>query len=357
MQDNGDSLKLPADTAKAMAMQLISATGVPDHTASVVASALVDADLEGKTTHGLLQLPVYLHRLKAGTIDPQGQLETVQEGAAFAVCDAHCMLGHAAALQAMAMAMTKARHAGVAVVSVRGATHFGVAGRYARQAAAEGLIGIAMANTRPMIAAPGGAEAIVGNNPLAIAIPTRSTPVVLDMAMSATSMGAIRMAAATGVPIEPGLAVDDQGIPTTDPVAAISGMLAPAGGAKGFGLALVVDLLCGLLSGGAMGTEVASNYAPPEQPADCSWLFIAIDPSAFGDMTEITARAETYVNTVERARRTPGAGPAHVPGRRNANADSTTENHIIIPRSTVEKLQLFAMEIGLPDLIAWPKTT
>ncbi|WP_349367016.1 MAG: Ldh family oxidoreductase [Nitratireductor rhodophyticola] len=346
MQEKDRYLTLQPDTAKAMAQQLIAATGVPDRTAELVASALVSADLQGKSSHGLLQLPVYLKRLKAGTIDPRGELETLQEGAAFAVCDAHCMLGHAAAPQAMALAIKKARLAGIAAVSVRRGTHFGVAGHYARQAAKDGLVGIAMANTRPMIAAPGGAEAIVGNNPLAIAIPTRSAPVVLDMAMSATSMGAIRMAAAAGAPIDPGLAVDDQGLPTTDAVAAISGMLAPAGGAKGFGLALVVDLLCGLLSGGAMGAEVASSYGPPDDPAECSWLFIAIDPSVFGDGSATTARAEAYVTAVERSSRVPGTGAAHVPGRRRQGARRQAQDQVPVSRLTITALKTLAAELG-----------
>jgi len=350
MQDKGDDLTLQAASARAMATELIMATGVPEATAVAVASALVEADLQGKRSHGLLRLPVYLRRLKAATIDPLGRLKILNQGAAFAVCDAQRMLGHAAAPQAMALAVKKARQAGVAVVAVRGATHFGVAGRYARQAASEGLVGIAMANTRPMIAAPGGAEAIVGNNPLAVAIPTRSAPVVFDMAMSASSMGAIRMAAAAGLPIEPGLAVDDQGLPTTDPVAAISGMLAPAGGAKGFGLALVVDLLCGLLSGGTMGAEVASNYGPPDDPAECSWLFIAIDPSLFGDHTAIAARAEAYVQAVEASRRVPGTGGAHVPGRHGLDLSAQAKGQVRVSRPTMTALENFAVEFGMPGL-------
>lgn len=347
MQKNDEFSRLPAAQAQAFAVDLIVATGVPIGTAELVASALVSADLERKTSHGLLQLPIYLRRLQAGTIDPTAELEVLQNGDAFAVCDAHSMLGHAGATQAMALAIKKARDAGVAIVSVRRATHFGVAGLYVRQAAEQGFIGFAMTNTRPMIAAPGGAEAIVGNNPLAVGIPTQSAPVVFDMAMSASSMGAIRMAAASGVPIEPGLAVDDQGMPTIDPVTAISGMLAPAGGAKGYGLALVVDLLCGLLSGGAMGEEVTSNYAPVDTPAECSSLFIAIDTSVFGDLTAITARAEAYVKTVESSRRAAVAGSAHVPGRRNLEGQTNPENQIFVSRSTIDALRSFASEVGV----------
>jgi len=332
MQNTGNYVTLQSDTARTMAQQLIAATGVPERVAKDVASALVSADLRGRSSHGLLQLPVYLKRLKAKTIDPLGELEILREGTAFAVCDAHCMLGHAAAPQAMALTTRKARQAGIAAVSVRRGTHFGVAGRYARQAAEEGLVGIVMANTRPMLAAPGGAEAIVGNNPFAVAIPTRS----------------IRMAAAAGVEIEPGLAVDHQGLPTTDPVAAISGMLAPAGGAKGFGLALVVDLLCGLLSGGAMGAEVASNYGPPGDPAECSWLFIALDPSVFGDVSEITARAEAYVAAVERSRRVPGSGSAHVPGRPAAEDKLQAQRQVQVSRHIMAELATLAVEFGLP---------
>src|SRR5262249_15699484 len=161
-------------------------------------------------------------------------------------------------------------------VVVRNAFHFGTAGRYARLMADEGCVGIVASNTRPLMPPPGGAEALAGNNPPAIALPTVGDhPVQGDMAPRPTAMGKIRLAAAAGETIPAGWAIDAGGRPTTDPAAAIKGMLLPAAGPKGFGLAFVLDLLCGGLSEGAIGAEVRPLYGDAREPYRCSHLFLA----------------------------------------------------------------------------------
>src|SRR5690606_32785247 len=178
-----------------------------------------------------------------------------------------------------------------------------------------GCIGIAMCNTRPLMPAPGGAERVVGNNPLAIALPTMGDiPVMLDMATSEAAMGKIRMAEKAGQDIPPTWAVTAQGAPTTDPAEAIAGMLLPTGGAKGFGLSFLIDLMCGLLSQGATGAAVRPLYGDYATPYDCSHLFIAVDVAHFCDLDGFRRQAAAAADHIRAGKRAPGVEHLYAPG-------------------------------------------
>ena len=344
-------LTVSASRAQAFVTALLEATGVPVSIAREVAEALVEADLEGAASHGLLQLPNYIRRLRAGTISKHDKLQPVIDRGAIAVFDARLMLGHAGGTQAMEAAAHKAITFGLGAVAVRNGTHFGVCGRYARQATSKGLIGIAMCNTRPMMPAPEGSTPVVGNNPLAVGIPAaEGKPIVLDMAMSATAMGKIRQAMVEGRKIEPGLALDKDGVPTEDASAAISGMLLPAAGAKGFGLALMIDLLSGLLSGGSMGNELASMYGDPGQPADCSWLMMAIEPGFFGDPVELRERAAALARQISSSRTRTGATRPQVPGHGRQERRTASAGRITIAPTLAGELNAIAADLAVPVL-------
>src|SRR6185437_11461700 len=208
----------------------------------------------------------------------------VSDKGATVVLDARHVLGHLTGNQSIEMAVERARRFGVGIVAVRHGFHFGTARRFAVQAAEADCFGIVMCNTRPLMPAPGGAERLVGNNPIAIAVPSNGpSPIVLDMATSEAAMGKIRMAEKAGQEIPETWAVRADGSMTTDPAEAIAGMLLPASGPKGFGLAFMIDLLCGVLSGGATGSAVQPLYGNASTPYDSSHLFIAIDIAHFGD--------------------------------------------------------------------------
>jgi LDH2 family malate/lactate/ureidoglycolate dehydrogenase len=221
--------RYPAEALSRFAAALLEAAGTPPDNAALVAEALVDADIEGLASHGLLQLPMYLERIARGSVDPAAIGEIVVDAGARLTLDAQNGLGHVTAEHACEIAIARAAEHGVAIVAVRNAFHFGAAGRFARRIALAGKIGIVMANTRPMLPAPGGAEAVVGNNPLAIAIPTGGEPIVLDLAMSAGAMGKVRLAASKGEPIPEGWAQTAEGLPTPRRSRSDQGR-APAGG-------------------------------------------------------------------------------------------------------------------------------
>ena len=235
---------------------------MPVDAARAVATGLVDADLEGLHSHGVMLVDMYIERIRQGSVSRNKRASIVSERQGAVVLDAGNALGQLTGRQAMEMAVAKAKEFGTGVVAVRHGFHFGTAGKYAQQAAAADCIGIAMCNTRPLMPAPGGADRVVGNNPIAVALPTDDEiPLILDMATSEAAMGKIRIAEKTKEPIPATWAVTATGEPTTNPAEAIAGMLLPSGGAKGFGLAMMIDLMCGLLSGGASGGECARSMA------------------------------------------------------------------------------------------------
>ena len=248
----------------------------------------------------------------------------------------------------MTIAVDKARRFAAGVVSVRHGFHFGTAGRYARQAAEAGCIGIAMCNTRPLMPAPGGAERVVGNNPIAIAVPTDGAiPIVLDMATSEAAMGKIRMAEKAKEAIPPTWAVTAQGAPTTNPSEAIEGMLLPSGGAKGFGLSFLIDLMCGLLSQGATGSQVHPLYGDFNVPYDCSHLFIAIDVAHFCDTDWFRQQTAAAAERIRSGRRAPGVEQLFTPGEPEWRRRQGAGGKIHMQPSVVAMLTRLASDLGL----------
>lgn len=346
-----EDVTISADQARAFITALFQAAGVEAEASALVAEGLVEADLQGVGSHGALQAPNYLRRVRAGTISRENSVRLVHRSGAVSVFDAGLVLGHAAVRQVTGATMASAKQHGIACAAVRSATHFGVAGRHASQAAEAGMIGIVMCNTRPMLPAPGGSESVVGNNPLAIAVPVSGrTPIVFDMAMSAGAMGKIRLAARTGQPIPDDWALDSDGRPTTDAVAALAGLLRPAGGAKGFGLALMIDFLCAL-SGGAAGPEVGMLYGDASAPADCSWLIVVLDPGHFGLAEPFAERVAGLASHVLASSSRPGGGPVSLPGDHKLHATRKAEGMLKLPRTLVEDLERLSIELGGPE---WP---
>jgi LDH2 family malate/lactate/ureidoglycolate dehydrogenase len=294
---------------------ILTAVGIRADDAEVVAGDLVDADLEGIASHGVMLLPMYVDRIVAGSVSRSSAGEVVSDRGSAIVIDAGNALGQLTARQAVALAVARAQEIGMAAVAVRNGFHFGAAGRYARMMAVHNCIGVVLSNTRPLMPAPGGAEPLVGNNPIAVALPSVGAfPVEADMALSATAMGKIRLAAAAGQAIPADWAIDADGRPTTDPAAAIKGMLLPAAGPKGFGLAFIIDLLCGGLSDGAVGDEVRPLYGDPSEPYRCSHFFLAIHAGHFPVGGRFAERVRDRATRVSKSKRGPSIDRVYAPG-------------------------------------------
>lgn len=313
-----------------------------------IAAALVDADLRGVRSHGVMLVPMYVERLLAGGVTRERQVEVLYDAGAALVVDALGGMGQLSSPQAVGLAIDRAGQFGIGLVSVRRAHHFGAASRWAMQAAEAGCLGVAMSNTTPLMPAPGGAERIVGNNPLAVAVPTEAgVEIVLDMALSAVALGKVRMAASAGREIPDTWATDASGTPTTNADAALLGMLLPAAGHKGFGLALIVDILTGVLSGGGWGAQVRPLYREPDRPNDCAHHFLAIDPALLGGITEFRARTSQLAERVRTSATAPGVDRLHVPGEFEADqAELQRREGVLLEKAGLDGLIEAARIVG-----------
>jgi len=342
------AVRISAEPLAQAVAEIFVATGLPFAAAKQVADDLVAADLEGVASHGVMLVPMYVERLRSGSVSRQTAGEVVSDKQGAIVIDAHNVLGQLTARQAVELAVIRAKQSGIAVVAIRNAFHFGAAGRYARMLADRGCIGIVMCNTRPLMPPTGGAAPVTGNNPIAIAAPADGAfmPEV-DMALSAAAMGKIRNAAAAGKPIPLGWATDKDGADTTDPNAAIAGMLLPAAGPKGFGLAFMIDLLCGGLSGGGIGEQVRPLFGSLDQPYGSANLFIAIDVAHFAELSSFKTRAQAMVEKTSGTRRATGVERIFAPGELAHHARSTAEGSCDLAMPTLASLQKTAAGLGV----------
>jgi len=329
---------------------IFAAVGIRPEDAAIVAEDLVAADLEGVASHGVMLLPMYVARIAEGSVSRKSLGEVVSDRGCAIVLDAGHALGQLTARQAVKLAVARAREIGMASVAVRDGFHFGTAGRFARMMAADNCVGIVLSNTRPLMPAPGGAEAMVGNNPIAIALPSAGAfPVEVDMALSATAMGKIRLAAAAGESIPADWAIDAEGRPTTDPAAAIKGMLLPAAGPKGFGLAFVIDLLCGGLSDGAVGAGVRPLYGDPAEPYRCSHFFLAIHAGHFPVGERFAERVRDEALRVSASKRAPDVSRVYAPGELVAVTREKNAGLCRLDGQTIKSLIETAASVGLDD--------
>ncbi len=339
---------VPAGRLGAFVADMFAAVGVSRASAAVVADGLVEADLEGLHSHGVMLVDLYVERLRAGSVSTREAATIVSERDGAVVLDAGHALGQLTGAQAMAIAIDKARTHAAGIVTVRHGFHFGAAGRYALQAAGADCIGIAMCNTRPLMPAPGGGERMVGNNPIAIAVPSAGEiPIVLDMATSEAAMGKIRMAEKAGETIPATWAVTSAGAPTTSPAEALAGMLLPAAGAKGFGLSFTIDLLCGLLSKGATGAAVRPLYGDFAVPYDCSHLFIAIDVAHFADPAWFRDAAAAAAERIRSGARAPGVAQVFTPGEPEWRQRRRAAGHVTLEPPVVAMLRRYAAKLGV----------
>jgi LDH2 family malate/lactate/ureidoglycolate dehydrogenase len=259
---------VPADRLREIARTLLIGAGVPEAEAETVARHCINANLAGHDSHGIIQIPQYIDRVKAGHIVPGAPWEIVRESATTTVVDGHWGFGYVVNERAMKYTIEKARTADVAAATVFRQGHIGRLASYPLMAAEQGMIGLITADSgrSPKGVAPfGGREARLGTNPIAIAVPSDlDGPIFIDMATSAVAMGKVKLAEARGEPIPKGWVVDSEGQLTTDPKRVVGGALLPLGGPsegyKGYGLSVMVEILCGLLTGLGFGVEPTGRH-------------------------------------------------------------------------------------------------
>jgi LDH2 family malate/lactate/ureidoglycolate dehydrogenase len=338
--------RIPAADLLAFACDALRACGLPTGAAGLVADTLVDADARGIASHGIVRLPIYVKRLRSGLVDAAA-VPTVNAGGAVAIVDARNCVGALAARSGMEAAIDLASHLGVGIALVRQSNHCGALGFYVRDAARRGFVAIGTSNAPVTMAYHGGRTRAVGTNPLAIAVPRREgPPLVLDVATSAVARGKIIVAASEGRPIPAGWAIDVDGDPTTDADRALEGSVLPFAGPKGSGLAMMIDLLCGVVAGADFGRHVGDMYGDWTRPQNVGHVFLAIRPG--GDPGSFLARIESFIDDV--AALPPAAGNERVllPGEvEEMAAAEASRAGVPVARSTVAALAALAADLRL----------
>jgi LDH2 family malate/lactate/ureidoglycolate dehydrogenase len=272
--------RFTADRLHACATGALSRQGVPADDARAIATSLVEAELEGQTTLGLQRLPVLLDRLLQGLVDPNPTFVLSGEREAVAVLDAGNAFGAVAGLRAVDLAVERARRSGIGLVAVRRSNHLGTISFYLRRLADQGVIGLVFSNTPPALAPPGSSIPYLGTNPIGAGVPTSGEPVLLDMAISQLSGGNVLKAAPLAGPVPEGWAVSPEGHGGAAAAVAAPATPTSVGGDKAFALALLVEVLAGVLSGAAIGPEVGRVDPPLDRESDVGHCFLAIDPAA-----------------------------------------------------------------------------
>lgn len=305
----------------ALACDILAGAGLSQTDARLAADILCDAQLRGSQSHGLMHLPVYVRGLLDGSANaaPRFRIDTVANGTS--VVDADNALGVLAGVFAVDMLVPIARRQGIAAVAVRNSNHFGIASYFVERATRERLICMAFSNASPTMAPSGAVEALLGTNPIAFGFPVPGAdPVVMDMATSGVARARIRQAWREGRTIPSDWALDPSGQPTTDPAQALKGTIQPLGGAKGYGLALVADLLSSALADGRPGFDVVSVQETVGKPAGVSHFFVVIDPAGFAGAARYGERAGAIAARVTAAVPVDAAAPVRLPGSRGHEA-------------------------------------
>ena len=322
---------------------------VPLADAEVVSAALVDADLRGLGTHGAVRLTLYSKLFQEGLINPRPRIRLISESSSHVLLDNDYGLGFLGSVKAMDLCLRMASKTGIAMAGVRNSSHFGAAGYYALMAAEQNLIGFATSNSYPVMAPPGTTTPIHGNNPFAFAFPAgKRFPILVDMATSVASQGKIKQYGNEGKPIPLGWAYDREGKPTADPRAFF--LLAPfgEGGYKGYGLALAMDVLAGVLT----GSFFAQNFVSGPGSRGCGHFFLAFDPQRFMPLNEFRKRTDEMIAQMKRASPRGGdKGEIYHPGERGfLRKNKWVQEGIPMLSSTLQQLDQLAEGMNLPRL-------
>ncbi len=324
--------------------------GLPPADAALVADSLVQADLWGHSSHGVMRLFWYADRLASGAMRARTAPTTLVDTGALVLLDGGDGVGQVVAMRAMELAVERARLHGIGAVSVRNSGHFGTAMYYTRRAAEASCIGFLTTNASPSMPPHGGREKRLGNNPWSIAAPVGpdQPPMLLDIANTAVARGKLFLARQKGAPIPLGWAIDTDGAPTTDPVAGIAGAILPMAGHKGYGVTLMMDVLAGVLSGSEFGGGVTGPYMPEGRSGAGHFAF-AVDITRLRPIADFEADMARLVGTLKTTPRAPDVEEILYPGEPETRAEALhRKTGIAIPDATATELRERGASIGIP---------
>lgn len=341
-----DAMRIPGADLALVTRQVMLAAGVDAGQAEAVTDNLVWCDMAGRRNHGVERLPILLKRVAAGGIKCPAATVFTEHAPSVHHLDAAGAFGHYAGRLAVDRACDLAAGQGVGVVGVTGSNFFGAGAYYSERAAGRGMISLVLSNSFPKVAAPGGLRAALGTNPFTFGAPRRDgRSILVDMSTASVAGSTVREKAAKGEMFEPGVAIDAEGQPILDPNKVMAGTLLPAAGGKGFGLAILVEILSAVLTGAGISAQVGSMYKHTGTSGNNGHFILALDISRWMDMEAFYERMDFLSASIEASGSEQGA---RMPGdaRWTAFADSK-QNGIILEPATLAALEDLARTNGV----------
>ena len=346
-------ITIKVENLHAFIIDLTTKNGLTKSDADILAESLIDADLKGIRSHGLIRLPTYIRRMESGVIDTAKKVEVVKEKGSIKILNANHGLGQVAGMRGMEMAMTVAKQFGVGICGIFNSNHFGALGYYTELASKAEMIGLAITNTFPIMAPVGGKEKVIGNNPFAISVPrSRDFPITYDVATSTVAYGKIMVAQREGKKIPLGWALDSEGTPTDNPDEVIlrNGSLTPFEKHKGYGLAFVLEILAGVLTGASFGRQIHSMFDLKEF-AGLGHFMMAIDIEHFIELENFYDRLEQFVQSIKFSKLAKGAEEILIPGEaEHKNKRINMGKGLVYGLSLIEEINMLARKYSCAGL-------
>ncbi len=349
MTENASGKSIQPQDLEAFCIAAMQKAGLSQEDAELSARVFVTTDTWGTFTHGTRQIRGLMKNARRGRLVSTAKEEVIAEGPAFAIIDAHDGMPPAISYRAVELAIRKARQSGMCYTGIRGSSHYGAAGYYANMIAEHDMIGLSMCNVEPCMTVPGGKSKVLGTNPIAYAAPTGTKrTVMLDIATSAVAATKIFAAKNEGRSIPDTWLVDDDGIPTTDPNNyPEQGAQLPMAGHKGYGLAVLVEILTATLSGSAMMSGVHSWVSEDEEPSNQGHAFVAINAGAMMPLEEFQARMGAMCQEIKGAETARG-GTIYLPGEMEwEKREKALVEGIVMPEDVLISLRGLAEDSGL----------
>lgn len=320
---------------------------VPREDSEIIADSIVYAHRRDKHTHGIGRMPIYARKIKEDLLNNNPSYEITKDAPVISVLDAENGFGQVAGIKAMDLAVEKAKKFGVGIVGVKDSNNFGTAGFISEHGVKSNMIGVVLSNSGPAIAPTGGKSPVFGTNPISIAYPEieGEFPIVFDMACSEVARGKIRLAGKNNEKIPFGWALDEDGKDTDDPEEAIKGTMIPIGGHKGYGLAMSVDILAGLLTGSAFGGDV-NNLNHPTDISRYGHMVIALNPEYFISKSEYEKKMKVLYDNVKNSG---GKEEVLLPGENSYRLKEENKLNVEIGDNLINGLNKLAKDVGLEE--------
>ncbi len=324
--------------------------GLEAKDAALVADTLVESNLRGVDSHGVVRLPHYATRLRNGSIKPRPEIRVRRTGASAAVVEGGAGMGQLVAERAMREAIALARESGVGAVSARNSSHCGACAWFVDLAIRQGMVGLALTHTDPIMVPPGMKGIFLGSNPIAFGAPGGDgPPVIVDMSTTHAAWGKVLVARQESKAIPPDWAVDAQGRPTTDAAKAVG--LAPTGAHKGYALAMMVEILCAHLAGVPFGLHVTKMYGELDKPRNLGHFMLALDVARFTDAAAFRAQIDLLVREIHAHEAADPARPPLAPGEpERLTAERRRRDGVPLSEATLAELNALARELGVTPI-------